>query len=71
MGPEGVGAEEGRPYPSNVLRGNAYHPSFSCHAPHSLNIHYPTPVSVMEGTRSCPSCINLIQIFWGSELPHF
>ena len=67
------GVEEGRPYTSNLLKGlgNAYHPSVSCHTPHSLNIKYPTPVSVMEGTRLCPSRINFMQIFFGSELTHF
>ena len=64
VGPErGVGEE--RPYPSNLLKGleNAYHSSVFCHAPHSLNNQFLTPVSVMEGTHSCSSRINFMQIF--------
>ena len=68
MGPV-RGVEEGRPYPSNLLKGlgTAYHPSVSCLTPHSPNNQFPTLVSVMEGTHSCPSRINFMQIFLGSE----
>ena len=46
MGPErggGGGVDEERPYSSNLFKGlgNAYHPSVSCHTPHSLNIQFP------------------------------
>ena len=47
---EGGGRGAERPYPSNLLNGLgiAYHLSVSCHAPPSLNIQYPTPISVTE-----------------------